>query len=152
LPSIGEWSTDRRRRLRNQVFLAGLEVEKKEKQRSVAVEVAQQKPTPGPCQDEMGGPLQPVALALCGAFSIYGVAMAALVFGGGWEQQGWVMLFASVLAVACLVVAGYLYGKRLLDSLKGEHRVAYKRLHEQDQLGVVLQKDHRTRIDAAHIP
>merc|ERR1739838_1283113 len=29
LPSIGEWSADRRRKLRNQAFLANLEIEKR---------------------------------------------------------------------------------------------------------------------------
>jgi len=134
LPTVGEWSMDRRRRLRNQAFLASLEVERKRQRPRPAA--------PPPAKKQLADlgafstlhnrEIQPIALALCGAVSIYGVAMAALVFGGGWQHQGWVMLLASILAVVCLLTAGYLYGSRFLASLQqqGQQRGNYARLQE----------------------
>jgi len=126
LPSIGEWSTDRRRRLRNQVFLAELEIERRQQEQIAADHRTAATSVPrslsallaaAPSVSDL--PVQPVALALCVGLSIYAVAMITLIFGGGWACQGWIMLLASILAVACLALAGYLHVKKLFSGTAG---------------------------------
>jgi len=119
LPSIGEWSTDRRRRLRNQVFLAGLEIERRnqrkiEEQRKAVTSGPPSLSTFLPAAPSLSDiPVQPVVLALCAGVSIYSVAMVALIFGRGWPCQGWIMLLASVLAMACVALAVCSHFKRM---------------------------------------
>merc|ERR1712151_1247389 len=100
LPSGGEWSGDRRKRLRTQVFLLGLEMDRM------------------PACPEEGvvnsgpvfkfGDMASIGFALTMGLLIYGVAMAALVFGSKWAHQGEIMLAASIMAVLCLFVAACL--------------------------------------------
>lgn len=119
LPSIGEWSTDRRRRLRNQVFLAGLEIENRDQRRKMEEQAKAVMSRPPSLSSLLAVPspsdlaVQPAVLALCAGLFIYAVAMIALIFGRGWPCQGWIMLITSALAMACLALAGYLHVKNM---------------------------------------
>jgi len=119
LPSVGEWSTDRRRKLRNQVFLARLRLASTPSRShgpslQLPSSPASQSPcnanAPPACAAEFMGsqgsasiPL--VAVAIFAGVLVYLVAVSALIWGQALPHRGEVMLVGSGLALACLGVA-----------------------------------------------
>jgi len=114
LPSIGDWSAERRKVLRNQVFLA---------KRHFAIANDEERAQSA----EMWLPL-----AICLLLAVYGVAMAGLMWGSDWEHRGFIMVGASILALVILV-AFFCYAAQHLSLASPG---GYTRLESDKSLGL----------------
>jgi len=91
LPSIGEWSQERRRVLRNQVFLAQRHLSGVAEHRSKVL-----------C------PQGWLPVLIGAVLLVYATSVVALVFGGQWQHRDELMIGASVAVIILIAVAIYM--------------------------------------------
>lgn len=117
IPHIGTWSAERRRILRNQVFLAGQHIAAAEQYRPEPDRKAWQA-----VQDLLTSLPKWLPLAVCGGLLVYIVAMYALIWGADWVHRGLVMIFASLLVLFGLILtitcSALNYSSHIMDILE----------------------------------
>lgn len=87
LPSIGDWSMERRKALRNQVFLAKRHLEPDEDDNYL-----------GNFDVQVWLPM-----LICAIIAVYGLVMAILQWTGSWEAHRLNMIVATVIALAAII-------------------------------------------------
>jgi len=129
LPSVGEWSTDRRRRLRNQALQlreqllppapspsqpsspspahSPLPHSPQSSAAAAVLSALSVEQPPHMLVEEGGVPLHvsAVVIAVLVGVLIYSFAVYALIWGANWPHRGQVMLAGSASALACLAAA-----------------------------------------------
>lgn len=128
LPHVGVWSAERRRMLRNQVFLS-------KRLMTLAEEYRPPDLTRSPAEAiaEIFGHLPWWApVAACGGVLVYVMAMLLLVLGGGGAVGGAFMILASLLVLAGLAVALFCgarhFGPQAMDFVAASDGFNYSRI------------------------